>query len=99
MQRIGGLRRKTRHLFTVPRRQKGKIPITKYMQEFAKGDKVKVLYNASIHKSPIKPRHFGKIGIVSKKRGECYEITIKGNNKTEKTLIIHPVHLQAIKNG
>lgn len=96
MQRIGGLRRKTRHLYTVKNRKKGKLNITKYMQEFKKGDKVKVLFDASVHKSPIKPRHFGKIGSVDKKRGECYEIRIM-DNKQEKTLIIHPIHLERLK--
>lgn len=93
MKRMGGLRRKTRHLFTIPRRQKGKINITKYMQEFGQGDKVKLHFNASVHISPFKARHHGKIGQVQKKRGSCYEVAIKENNKT---IIVHPAHLMRL---
>jgi len=95
MQRIGGLRRKTRHLFTVPRRMKGKVTITKHMEEFEEGDKVKLIYNATIHKSPFKARHYGRVGVVSKKRGSCYEVSVKTDHSV-KTVIVHPVHLQRL---
>ena len=95
MQRIGGNRRKTRHLYSIPKRDKGKISLTKYLQEFKSGDKVKLLFNSAVSKSPIKPRHFGSIGIVNKKRGECYEIEIK-DHKNKKMVIVHPIHLKRL---
>jgi large subunit ribosomal protein L21e len=96
MQRIGGLRRKTRHLYTKKTRDKGKINITRYMQEFKKGDKIKILFDSSVARSPIKPRHYGKIGIVDKRRGECYEVRVK-EEKKDKTIIIHPAHMEKLK--
>jgi len=95
MQRIGGLRRKTRHLYQVSKRKKGKVSITKYMQEFKAGDKVKVLFDSSVHISPIKPRHYGKLGLIKKKRGSCYELDIQ-DHKNKKTIIVHPVHLEGV---
>ncbi|MBW2992831.1 50S ribosomal protein L21e [Candidatus Woesearchaeota archaeon] len=94
-QRIGGQRRKTRHKLQKKTRQKGKISITKYFQEFSKGDKVLLAAEPAVHTGMYNPRFHSKVGIIKSKRGNCYNIQIKDGGK-EKTLIVHPVHLRRI---
>jgi large subunit ribosomal protein L21e len=95
MRRIGGLRRKTRSLYTIPTRQKGKISITKYMQQFNDGDKVKLKFNSSVDISPFKQRYHGKVGSITGKRGACYKVVVKARNG-EKIILAHPIHLMRL---
>jgi len=95
VKRVGGSRRKTRSKFRKNIRERGKISITSYLQEFKPGEKVSLKVNPSIHSAMVFPRFHGRCGIVKKKRGECYEILIKDIGK-EKTLIVHPSHLKRL---
>ena len=92
-KRIGGFRRKTRSLFRKDKRTKGKISLGSYFQSFNIGEKVNLTVEPSIWKGMYHPRFVGKSGIIKGKTGRCYEILIK-DNKKEKTLIVHPVHLR-----
>ena len=91
-KRIGGFRRKTRHKFTKSRRTKGKISISRYLQEFKAGDKISLHVEPATQKGMYHPCFIGKPGIVKGKQGRCYEVLIK-DQKKEKVLIVHPVHL------
>lgn len=93
MQRIGGFRRKTRHKLSKNYRDKGKVNLTRYFQEFKSGEKVCLVAEPSIHIGEYFPRFHGKSASVIKKRGVCYEVTIK-DGSLSKTLIVHPVHLR-----
>lgn len=95
MKRTGGLRRKTRSKLAKNIREKGKISIVRYMQEFKEGDSVCLKAEPSMHKGMFPPRYYGKSAIVKGKRGRCYMVQIKDCNKT-KTLIVHPVHLRSM---
>lgn len=95
VQRIGGFRRKTRHKLQKARRQKGKISITKYFQEFSKGDKVLLKAEPSIHTGMYNPKYHSKVGIIKSKKGSCYNISIKDKSK-EKIVVVHPVHLKKV---
>jgi len=92
-KRIGGFRRKTRHKLSKPLREKGKISLKRYFQKFKPGDKVVLKSEPSIHKGMYHPRFHGKSGIVKQKKGICYKVLIK-DNKKEKILVVHPVHLR-----
>ncbi len=92
-QRIGGFRRKTRYKLKKDYRDKGKISISRYFQEFKIGDKVVLKAEPSIHKGMYHPRFHGKTGTIKSKQGKCYQVLINDHNK-EKTLIIHPIHLR-----
>ena len=94
-QRIGGQRRKTRHKLQKSVREKGKISIKKYFQEFSKGDKVLLSAEPAVQSGMYNPRYHSKVGMVSSKRGNCYIVAIKDGGK-EKTLIVHPVHLRRL---
>jgi large subunit ribosomal protein L21e len=93
VKRIGTSRSKTRHKFQKHIRQKGKIPIAKYLQEFNNGEKVVLKAEPSYQKSLYHQRFHGKIGVVKGKRGRSYIVDIKDFKKI-KTIIIHPVHLK-----
>ncbi len=95
--RIGGVRRKTRHKLSKPASQKGKISITQYFQKFNEGDKVQLKAEPAVQKGMYFPRFHGKSGVIVGKQGDCYQISIK-DIKKQKTLVVHPVHLKALKN-
>ncbi|NQV08500.1 50S ribosomal protein L21e [Candidatus Woesearchaeota archaeon] len=92
VQRIGGFRRKTRHKLSKSVRQKGKISIKKYFQEFEIGDKVVLKAEPAIQKGMYHPRFHSKPGIIKEKKGNAYIVLIK-DGKKEKDIIAHPVHL------
>ncbi|PIY60394.1 50S ribosomal protein L21e [Candidatus Woesearchaeota archaeon CG_4_10_14_0_8_um_filter_47_5] len=94
-KRIGTSRRKTRYIMKKERREKGKISISKFFQELHQGDKVLLKAEPAYQKGMYFRRFHGKIGIVQKKRGACYEVAVKDINK-DKKIIIHPVHLTRI---
>ena len=76
-------------------RTRGKLPLSKYFQEFEKGDFVAV----NMEKSQLinfPKRLQGRTGVVFGKRGEVYIIKIKDVEK-EKEFLIHPIHLKKIK--
>jgi len=76
-------------------REHGKIKLSKYFQDFKKGDKVAVVRELSVQ--PKFPKQLqGRCGVVEGKRGRSYIVKIKDLNK-EKTYIIHPVHLRRLK--
>ncbi len=89
-----GYRRKTRHL-RVKLRDRGKIKIRKYMQEFQEGEIVSISINPRYQNIPH-PRFQGKSGRVVKKQGRAYYVQIKDKNKT-KQIISNPEHLIALQ--
>ncbi len=92
-KRIGGFRRKTRNKLKKSLRDKGKISINKYFQQFKIGERVVLKAEPAIQKGMYFPRFHSKTGLVKGKKGSCYEIIIKDGGK-EKTLTVHPIHLQ-----
>ncbi|MBI2148514.1 50S ribosomal protein L21e [Candidatus Woesearchaeota archaeon] len=94
-KRIGGFRRKTRHKLAKNIRDRGKISMVDYFQNFNTGDRVCLAAEPSVHNGMYYPRFHGKMGVVVKKRGKCYEIKIKDVNML-KTVVVHPVHLKRL---
>jgi large subunit ribosomal protein L21e len=94
--RQGGFRRKTRNKMKKPRRDKGKLSLRSFLQNFEAGEKVQLIAEPAYQKGMYFPRFHGKVGVVKSKKGECYNVSIKDHRK-EKTLIIHPVHLKKLK--
>ena len=92
-KRIGGFRRKTRSKLKKTPRTKGKISLSKFMQEFKMNDKVVLHADSGYQKGMYLPRFHGKSGTIVHKRGACYLIRIKDGGKV-KDLIVHPVHLK-----
>jgi len=94
-KRIGGSGRKTRYKFKKEIRNKGKISISKYFDEYNEGDRVALSVESAVQKGMYFPRFMGKVGVIIGKRGKCYEIKVNDHGK-EKTLIAHPVHLKRL---
>lgn len=92
VDRVGGFRRNTRKKMRKNVRARGKISLKNYLQTFSVGDKVLLGAEPAYQKGMYFPRFYGKVGIVSKKVGTCYEVKIKDFTK-EKTVVVHPVHL------
>lgn len=95
MRRVGGFRRKTRSKLRKNRNDRGKISITKYLQEFKQGETVCLKAEPAVQKGMYFPRFHGKHGVIKSKQGKCYLVGIKDKAK-EKELIVHPVHLTKI---
>jgi len=92
-KRTGSFRRKTRAKLTKEIREKGKISVQQYFQQFKLQDKVLLKANPSRQHGMYFPRFHGKVGIISGKQGACYKVKIKDYTK-EKILIVHPIHLR-----
>ena len=76
-------------------RDKGKVRLSMYFQEFNEGDRVAVISELALQ--PKFPRRLqGRSGKVIDKRGDSYIIEINDLNK-KKSYIIHPVHLKKLK--
>lgn len=91
--RIGTKQRKTRYKFTLHYRERGKLSLSRYFQEFKEGDKVNLKINSSVQTGQFFPRFHGLTGTVTGKRGFCYEVKIYDRDK-EKKLFVHPIHLK-----
>ncbi|MBU0470501.1 MAG: 50S ribosomal protein L21e [Nanoarchaeota archaeon] len=92
--RIGTKQRKTRHKFKRSVRNRGKIPLSRYFQEFKEGDKVNLKIDSNaVHKGCFFPRFHGMTGTVVGMKGSCYSVQIKDGGK-QKTLYVHPIHLK-----
>ena len=77
-------------------RTRGKLQLSRYFQEFKKGDSVAVVREKSV-KSSFPKRIQGRTGRVEDKRGRTYIIKLKDQNK-EKKFLIAPIHLKKIEN-
>jgi len=76
-------------------RKQGKLELSKYFQEFKKGDKVAVVKEHTLN--PDLPRRVqGKTGVVFGERGNAYIVKIFDYNQ-EKTYTIKPANLKKIK--
>ena len=94
-QRKGGFRRKTRSKLRKNAKQKGKISIRKFFQEFKEGEKVCFKAEPAYQKAMYFPRFHGRSGKVIGKEGTCYKVAFKNKGK-EKTAVIHPIHLKKL---
>ena len=94
-KRIGGFRRKTGSKLSKSPRSKGKISLTKYLQNFNSNERVVLHADPGYQKAMYHPRFHGKPGVVVKKQGNCYVVNIMDGNKM-KSLIVHGVHLKKV---
>jgi large subunit ribosomal protein L21e len=96
VKRIGTARRKTRGLFSVKPRDKGKLSIKAYFQAFKEGDRVLVGVAPTVQEGMPYRRFVGKMGIVKGLQGKTYKVLINDHDKS-KEILVHPVHLKKLK--
>jgi large subunit ribosomal protein L21e len=87
-----GFRARTRKKLRQKLRRKG---ITRFLEEFKKGQNVMIIIDPANHKGMPFPRFKGKIGKIIGKRGKSYIVEVKNRGKVKK-IISRPEHLRAI---
>ena len=92
VKRIGTTQRKTHDKYKLDYRQKGKLSLSRYFQQFQDGDKVGLKINSSVQEGRFFSRFHGQVGTISGQRGACYKVTINDKGK-KKDLFVHPIHL------
>jgi ribosomal protein L21E len=95
MKRKGGTRRKSRSKYKKTFRQRGKISLSRYFQVFKPNETVMLVVEPAVQKGMYHSRYIGKSGVIKRKNGTCYEVTIMDRDK-QKCLIVHPVHMKRI---
>lgn len=88
-----GPRRGTRHLLRKNVRERGKVTITRHLQEFKEGQKVMIKPEPSIQKGIPHRRFFNKVGTVIGKKGKSYILEVREFNKLKK-ITLRPIHLR-----
>lgn len=93
MKQSHGYRHRTRSLLRKKPREKGKVGLSKILREYKLGDRVVVKLDPSVHKGMPHRRFHGKIGIIEKKRGQAYVVSVT-QGKAIKEIIARPEHLK-----
>lgn len=93
--RSHGPRRGTRKKLKKKIRERGKIKIAKFMQEFKEGEKVVIKPDPSYQKGMPNRRFFGRVGVIVSKRGKAYILEVKDGGKTKQVISL-PVHLKKV---
>ncbi|MCX6804225.1 MAG: 50S ribosomal protein L21e [Candidatus Diapherotrites archaeon] len=92
--RTQGKRSKTRYKF---KKHGAKVSVNDIMREFEIGDKVQIVVDGSYHYGLPDKNFHGLSGIVAKKRGDAYEVSVaKGNQPL--TVVTTAVHIKKIVN-
>lgn len=76
-------------------RQRGKLSLTRYFQQFKEGDSVAVVRDHSVNFG-YSFRLQGRTGTIISKRGSAYYVQISDLNKP-KRYVIKPIHLKKIQ--
>lgn len=91
-----GYRSGTRHLLTKKPRQRGKVRLSKLLQEYQPGSRVVVRIDPSVQKGMPHRRFHGKTGTVAEKRGRSYVVSVSQGDAV-KVIIVRPEHLEPLK--
>lgn len=97
MVRHHGVRSKTRQLLRKRPRQKGLAPLGRYLVDYEIGDKVDIIADPANHKHGFPHKRFhGKTGTIVGRRGKCYEVEVRDQNR-KKMIIIGVEHFRPNK--
>jgi large subunit ribosomal protein L21e len=94
MRRSKGFKSGTRYKLKKGVRAKGKLSLSKTLQQFDEGDSVHIVIDPSVQKGMPYPRFHGKTGTVIEKRGRAYLVEVSENN-AKKVVICAPSHLSS----
>ncbi len=96
MRRSKGPRRKTRKKLCKRIRERGKIYVTRALQEFNIGDYVAIKIDPSVHKGMPHPRFHGRTGKVIERRGRAYIVEVRDGGIIKKVIAL-PEHLKPVE--
>ncbi len=93
-----GFRSRSRGTFTKEARERGLPPVSRFLREFAVGDRVMVRIEPSDSHGQPHPRYQGRTCTVVGKSGRAYRIVFRDGGK-QKELIATPIHLVPVKSA
>ena len=93
-----GFRSRSRGTFTKEVRERGLPPVSRFLREFAVGDRVVVRIEASDPHGQPHPRYQGRTCTVVARSGRAYRIEFRDGGK-RKELIANPIHLMPAEVG
>ena len=91
-----GYRSGARRLLKKEPRERGKIKLSKLLQEYQPGTRVVVRIDSSVQKGMPHRRFHGQVGTVTEKRGRSYVITVSQGDAV-KEIVVRPEHLEPFK--
>ncbi|MBI4095893.1 MAG: 50S ribosomal protein L21e [DPANN group archaeon] len=95
VQRAGGFRARTRRTLSRSPRSRGKISLTRLMQQFKEGDRVMIDIESAVHKGMPHPRYEGRAGVVVGMQGRVYRVAIMDGG-IRKIFLSNAVHLRKL---
>jgi len=95
VKKTHGSQYKTRNKLKKSPREKGKVSVDKYMQEFKVGDKVVIKPEPSVKKNLPHHRVIRTIGEVTGKTGNAYNLEVRVGNAIKKVSLL-PIHLKKL---
>ena len=96
VKRVGTIGTKTRNQYKKRVRERGKLNVNRFLQEFEIGDRVYLAVEPAYHKGRYYRRYHSKVGVLKSRAGSCYNVEIR-DRAVRKTLVVHPVHLKKIE--
>lgn len=96
MKKSKGYRSGARRLLTKEPRERGKIRLSKLLQEYEPGANVVVMIDPSVQKGMPHKRYHGKVATVVSKRGRSYVLKVPQGDAI-KEIIARPEHLTPCK--
>ncbi len=91
-----GYRAGTRRLLRKGHRERGKLCLSKLLQEYQVGNHVIIRLEPSIQKGMPHRRFHGKIGAIIGKRGRSYVVSVPQGDAV-KEITVRPEHLEPAK--
>jgi large subunit ribosomal protein L21e len=92
LRKSKGYRTGTRRLLSKHPRERGKIRLSKLLQEYQPGSQVVIKIDSSVQKGMPHKRFHGKIGTVVDKRGRSYVVNVSQGDAL-KEIIVRPEHM------
>ncbi len=96
VKRAHGPQQNTRKILKKKARDRGKLSVVKFFQEFKEGERVMIKAEPSVKKNIPHRRFLNKPGIIIGKRGHAYRVRVNDLNK-EKDIFVLPIHLRRLK--
>lgn len=93
MRKSKGFRAGTRRLLKKQPREKGKLRLSKLLQEYESGSSVVIKIDSSVQRGMPHRRYHGKVGTILSRRGRSYVVSVTQGDAL-KEIIVRPEHLE-----
>lgn len=87
-----GYKRKSRQILRKRPRERGMQPLGRMLHKYDLKDKVVIKIDSGFHKGMPHHRYYGKVAVVTERRGRAYVVELKEGGKVRK-LIVRPEHI------